>query len=419
MKLIHKFTLWYLVITFFVLIIGGVLSYNTVKKEVDREQARYLKKNIDFTIQELNRGVIPDSLSQNRITIRRLKGAAPVEGFLVSDTLVYHNYLKRMEPQVKVSTVREIGGEYFLITTHGAIVDTDDIASAILASITGIFLIMLVVTGLVSIVISNKILRPFHKTLKAMQSFRLKQKSSLQLRPTGTTEFRKLNDFLEEMTDKARVDYRNLKEFTENASHEIQTPLAIILGKLELLMNSDISAQQAKLIHEAHDAVEKLSKTGQSLTLLSKLNNREFESPELIDFSRVVEECLLSFEELIEMKGIRLERRIDNGIKVNIHPQLVNILLNNLLGNAIRHNIGGGFIRVTLTPDLLEITNPGEPLQGDPEQMFQRFRKNHPNADSVGLGLSIVKQICMQSDIVIHYIHEKGLHTLRLRFDVR
>lgn len=419
MKLIHKFTLWYLIITFFVLIIGGVLSYNTVKKEVDREQARYLKKNIDFTIQELNRGVIPDSLSQNRIAIRRLSGAAPVEGFLVSDTLVYHNYLKRMEPQVKVSTVREIGGEYLLITTHGAIVDTDDIASAILASITGIFLIMLVVTGLVSIVISNKIFGPFHKTLKAMQSFRLKQKSSLRLTPTSTAEFKKLNSFLEKMTDKARIDYQSLKEFTENASHEIQTPLAIIMGKLELLMNSDISAHQAKLIHEAHDAVEKLSKTGQSLTLLSKLNNREFESPELIDFSVVLNECLLSFEELIEMKAIRLERSISDGIEVNIHPQLVHILLNNLLGNAIRHNIEGGFIRVTLNPQMLEITNPGEPLQGNPEHMFQRFRKNKQGADSVGLGLSIVKQICMQSDIAVHYVYERGFHSLRLRFNGR
>src|SRR5690606_25166307 len=143
--------------------------------------------------------VIPDSLSQNKIEIRRMGASSAEEGFRVSDTLVYHNYLKRMEPQVKVTAVREINGDYFTIASYGAIVDTDDIASAIVKSITGIFLIMLVVTGLVSFLISNKILAPFHHTLKAMQSFRLKQKSSLKLMSTSTTEFEKLNSFLREM----------------------------------------------------------------------------------------------------------------------------------------------------------------------------------------------------------------------------
>lgn len=419
MKLIAKFSLWFLAITFVVLVIGGVLSYNTVKKEVDREQARYLKKNIDFTIREIKRGVIPDSLSQNRIEIRRVAASSADDEFTVRDTLVYHNYLKRMEPQVKVSTVREIGGEYFLIATYGAIVDTDDIAGAIVKSITGIFLIMLVVTGMVSILISNKILAPFHHTLRAMQSFRLKQKSSLQLTPTGTAEFKKLNSFLREMTEKAREDYQNLKEFTENASHEMQTPLAIIMGKLELLMNSDISASQAKLIHDAHDAVEKLSKTGQSLTLLSKLNNREFETPERIDLSKLVKECLIAFEELIEMKSIRLERNIEENVQVNMHPQLVHILLNNLIGNAIRHNIKDGFISVRLTSDSLEITNSGEPLAGDPEHMFRRFRKSNQSADSAGLGLAIVKQICVQSKMDIRYSADGKLHCLQVRFNVR
>src|SRR5690606_12749408 len=103
MKLIHKFTLWYLVVTFFVLIVGGILSYHTIKTEVDREQARYLKRSIDFTVEELTKGIFPDSLSQNRIEIRKVDTDLPEIDFFVRDTMVWRNYLKRMEPQVKVS----------------------------------------------------------------------------------------------------------------------------------------------------------------------------------------------------------------------------------------------------------------------------------------------------------------------------
>src|SRR5690606_27064996 len=124
MKLIQKFTLWYLVITFVVLIIGGLLSYYSIKSEVDHEQVKYLRKNIDFTIRELNKGIIPDSLSQNRMEISELAMSTPKTKLLVTDTLVYTRYLRRKEPQLKVSTSQLINGRHFYISTYGAIVDT-------------------------------------------------------------------------------------------------------------------------------------------------------------------------------------------------------------------------------------------------------------------------------------------------------
>src|SRR5690606_37827427 len=137
----------------------------------------------------------------------------------------------------------------------GAIVDTQDITDAVVKSISGIFLMMLVVTGLVGMLISKKILMPFNKTLKAMRSFRLRQREPLQLLKTRTEEFNKLNTLFEGMTSKAQQDYQTLKEFTENASHELQTPLSIIRGKLELLMESGLNDQQARLIISSQNAV--------------------------------------------------------------------------------------------------------------------------------------------------------------------
>lgn len=416
MKLIQKFTLLYLLITVVVLIIGGVFSYHVIKKEVDKEQTRYLKRNIDFTMQELSRGIYPDSLFQNKMEVQRLDMSVPEIEFFVRDTLVWLNYLKRFEPQVKVSASRKINNNHYYISTYGAIVDTQDITDAVVKSISGIFLIMLFVTALVSVLISRKILKPFNQTLREMKLFRLNEKKPLALIGTSTSEFRRLNLLLEKMTDKMRDDYAALKEFSENASHELQTPLSIIMGKLELLMDSDISDEQARLIHSAQNSVDKLSKMGQSLSLLTKLGNREFESPGPINLSALVKECLFAFQELMEMKSLTLEDEIEDDVMVSLHPVLANILLNNLMSNAIRHNVLNGLIKVSLNHNRLEIANTGEELTAPAEEMFERFRKNDPNSQSIGLGLAIVKQICNQNDLQICYEYRGVMHVLQISF---
>ncbi|HYH56957.1 MAG TPA: HAMP domain-containing sensor histidine kinase [Anseongella sp.] len=416
MKLVYKFALWYLVITLFALAIGGVISYREIKEEVDFEQALYLKGTIDMAVRKLSRGVPPDSLKKHNVEIRLLDPAKPELEFHTTDTLVMHPFLQRMEEQIKISNSHKINGRHYYIAAYDGMVESDDITDAVIKSITGIFIVMLIITGLLSFLISKILLNPFHQNLKAIRAFRLRQKEPLKLAPTRTSEFKKLNLFLDRMTKKAQQDYSNLKEFTENASHEMQTPLSIIRGKLELLMESEINDSQAKLIMSAHNAVEKLSKMGQSLILLTKLENQEFETPGTINFSRLLTDSLFAFEELIEMKSITLEQEVAENVQVAIHPVLADILLSNLLSNAIRHNKRRGRIRIWLTEKELTVSNTGDPLDVAPSEMFKRFKKSNQSTDSVGLGLAIVKQICEQNDILIEYDYEGSEHRFRLIF---
>jgi len=218
------------------------------------------------------------------------------------------------------------------------------------------------------------------------------------------------------MTDKALEDYQSLKEFAENASHELQTPTAIIRGKLDLLMESDIRDDQAILIAEMQNALEKLSRIHSSLTLLTKLENKEYTAGTPVSLSGLTRETLDSFEELIQMKSLTLTCHIEEKVYIHLHSALADLLLANLISNAIRHNIPGGNIKVILTKAGLVIGNTGLQPQLPVSELFERFKKGDPSSDSIGIGLAIVRQICELMNFNIVYEYASGLHIIAISF---
>jgi signal transduction histidine kinase len=246
----------------------------------------------------------------------------------------------------------------------------------------------------------------------------LKDADGLKVPDTNTTEFRQLNSFLLKMTDKARKDYRSLKEFTENASHEMQTPIAVAKGKLELMLEApELDEEQAGLIQGAYQAISRLSSIGHSLTLLSKIENQEFSVSDKIDFSRLVTNALNYYGELAELKEIKLESSIAPNVLLSIERSLAEILVSNLIKNSIQHNTGGGWIRVELSPTFLSVSNSGPaPLVEPVSKLFERFKKGNQSGGSLGLGLSIVKKITEACDWEVHYDYEAEIHRLRVEF---
>lgn len=416
MKLINQFTLWYLAITTLVLVIGSVIIFRSVAHEIDKEQAFDLRDWIENTASRIEKGHSMGKLNRTPVEIRELDISSPLRPFEVRDTLAMHEQQQRPVRQLKASQSFRIGGRHYYISVYNTMVEPDDIVEALAKSLSWIFLMLLVVVVLTDRLVSKKILLPFQKTLQTIRAFNLKQREPIRLGKTATREFTDLNLFLEKMTEKAVGDYLALKEFTENASHELQTPLAIIRGKLELLLESKLEPSQAANITAALEAVEKLSRTGKSLTLLTKLENREYEAGTPIDLSAAVEHCIGSLEELIELKHLRLEKNIEQNVKLKLHPVLADILLGNLLSNAIRHNISEGFIRLRLDKHKLVIENSGAAPDQPAEQLFGRFKKGSQRADSVGLGLAIARQVCELNDIGISYTYEEGVHLVRLYF---
>ena len=418
MKLINKLSLWYLGLTLVVIVIGGVFAYYQVKGEIDRAEI--------IRLQTLNDKIAEQIKSGHRLDIQT--NGRPVE-IVALDTSFTQNFsnttersffnpdIQHKECRLTVNSYYKINNESYRISSYNYITKANEIFKGLLNSFLAILILLAILIAVAARLVSSRVLLPFNQTLDAIQSFQLKDKKHLVLTDNKTKEFTQLNNFLKEMTDKALDEYSSLKEFGENASHELQTPLAIIRTKVELLVESDINDEQAQLLGDIQKNIEKLARINQSLTLLSKLENNEYSTTESILFCKATKESLSSFEELMDMKSIELRKNIDRPISVKFHPALADILLNNLISNAIRHNIQeNGIIELTLTEKSLIIKNTGTEPNAPTEQLFQRFKKGNQCDNSIGIGLAIVKQICDLNNINIAYIYSGGWHTLELKF---
>lgn len=219
------------------------------------------------------------------------------------------------------------------------------------------------------------------------------------------------------MIKKNQDDYKSLKEFSENASHEMQTPLAVAKGKLELLLQSSgLDEEKLHLINSSYEAIDHLSKMSRALSLLTKIENNEFTDRQEINLSQRIINSIYDFQELLELKNIKIESEIEENVILKSDPILIKILIINLFQNAIRHNIEKGNISILLTKTTFRMSNSGNPLTVKSESLFNRFKKDNQSGETIGLGLAIVKKICDINNFKITYNFINDEHLIEISF---
>jgi signal transduction histidine kinase len=395
------------------------MTYDIFQKQVQQETDRYLISRLWSLENSIENGESPTAFLSNNLYIKELDNSVDETRFSFGDTLADHPspLINRLEPHRKLKVIRKINDQTFKIEIFDVIVESDDIFSGVFQSQTRLFIILGSVLVLSSFFVSIWLFRPFNVTLQAIKNFRLNDTSPIILQKTSTKEFRELNQILEQMIQKIQSDYLSLKEFSENASHEMQTPLAVAKGKLELLLQSkNMDEEQLSLINSAYSSIDHLSKMGRSLGLLTKIENNEFTDRKDINLSENIKQTLYDFQELLGLKGIEIHEKIEENVKVKSDPVLIKILIGNLFQNAIRHNIPGGKIEVNLSPKDITISNTGKILQNPSDHLFKRFKKDNQSSETIGLGLAIVKKICEINNYSISYRFDNERHTVKVSF---
>lgn len=307
-------------------------------------------------------------------------------------------------------------GKEYQVSVMKPMESTENLLWLILAILLSTILILLAAYYIINRVILKNLWRPFFDTLERLKKFSLAGNKPLNLPAAGTDEFKLLNSTLEATTSKASQDYHALKEFTENASHEIQTPLAIINSKLDLLIQDEaLSEKQSQALQGIYEPVQKLSRLSEGLLLSARIGNKQFEEKEKVNLKEKLEKKIGAFSELWAGAGIKVISSLEP-VAVQMNPHLADILLNNLLSNATKHNVQGGAIHIILQPHSLSVANRSEQPALDTSRLFTKFYTAGKRTGSNGLGLSIIKDICTASGFTVDYTFKEGYHTFLVKF---
>jgi len=271
-------------------------------------------------------------------------------------------------------------------------------------------LCLFVATLLINKIVLAKLWRPFYQSIHEVNKFNINHANKLNFPQSEIDEFNFMISTLRSTIDSATENFRSLKEFTENASHEIQTPLAIIRSKLDLLVQHEgLSEEESASLRSAYGAITKLSRLNRNLLLLTKIDNNQYNKKVAIDLKNKIEDKVNQFHELWLSDQIEVTTNLADA-NIIANPELIEILVSNVLSNASKHNIPRGIIDVQLFKNNLKVSNSGMSKPLDGERLFKRFYKETNHEDNNGLGLSIVWQICEASGIKARYEYEYNKH---------
>lgn len=416
MKLLTRTTFYYLLFSLPLLLLSGWLLYFNIEKSLRNEIDEELQYSKELWLHHLNN--LPadkNILELNNPFIQIDKTTTFTNHVFLTDTLLYEPLEKALVPYRSLTVFIERNNQPYKLSFQRSVVEQKDVFKNLILLMSIVFGGLLLLFLLINGYINKRLWKPFNTSLEKITSLNMQQLQQVHFDKVNIKEFNALNASLNAMTDKMQADYLSMKTFTQNASHEIQTPLAIIQSKLELLLqDSRLTEQQSTAIAAAFEATQRLSKLNQSLLLITKIENNQFAALENISIKAIVEKYQSFFSELLDQQKITCSLTVIADWQPLLHPLLADMLISNLFSNAMRYNYQQGEIKITITTDSFTIINTSNLPAIETTQLFKRFSKHNTTAGN-GLGLAIVKEICDTNKISIEYGYNNNFHQFKLK----
>ncbi|MES2456959.1 MAG: HAMP domain-containing sensor histidine kinase [Bacteroidota bacterium] len=413
MRLLSKISYYHFWLSAFVLGITGFMLFLFLRKEISKEIEEQLELQLDMVYEEIRAGRNIDfPLVQISSGDERLMKQPKI----FKDTLIYDRVQKVLEGYYYFEESKIINGKPHRVRVMTTYIGWDHYSKTILYIFLTIALSLVLLGTLVNYLISRSIWRPFLINLKRMQGYSVSSKDVLQLSRTDVKEFQEMNQVLTDLAERGRKEYNALKEFTENAAHEIQTPLTILKTRLESISQLEIDRELGRLLNDAKQAVSRLSKVNKGLLLLAKLENDSFPDKQWIDLAEVLKRNYDLMEDLFQHKSMHVDLHTE-AKKVFASAFLMETLISNLLSNIISHSDPGVAVSISLSDQKLELSNKGKPLAFPESKLFSRFTKGIDGYNGNGLGLSIVRQIAISNSWQVSYSYKNHAHVFTVTFD--
>jgi signal transduction histidine kinase len=327
------------------------------------------------------------------------------------DSTLYMVNEKDYEPvRILKSAFHSPNGKYYELQIVSSMVEEDDLMEDLFYSILWLYLLLLASILIINNVLLKRIWKPFYQILEHLKRFTVETPEIMPILKTKVTEFKMLNESVAALLDRTVTTFNSQKQFIENAAHELQTPLAISINKLELLAEKNTTTDnQLQEISAVIQLLERLTRLNKTLLLLSRIENKQFSERARVNVNELVNGIILELSDFAEFKSINISAVHEGSLTLEINPELASIMFSNLLKNAIVHNTRGGWVEVKINSSSITVENTSITPALDASQIFRRFYKGTSLPTSTGLGLSIVKSIAKLYGFQLQYYYN-GKH---------
>ena len=411
-----------LALSLLLMALWGVLFYYAIMEEVVDETNDTLRNQAHLLIKRALRDPSLLDAEENPLTMYHFRPISEAEGLRHRETLydstVYVEIEDENEPvRVMRSCFLAPDDQFYELTLRISTVERDDMVRAIFWYLLVLYIVMLLCVTAGTRVVLKRVFVPLQRLLTWFDHVVPGKPVPPLDNETKIAEFSKLNKAAVAMSFRSQKAYEEQKQFIENASHELQTPLAIARGKLELLAESEgLSEKHLQDIDELYRTLGRAVKLNKSLLLLSRIDNGQYPDSRMLDLGAIAKETLCNLLDIYESRQIKASVEERDVCRAEMNDSLAHVLLTNLLKNAIVHNNPGGELRLVLGKNEMKVCNTGvSPL--DAGKIFRRFyRADLSKKESTGLGLAIAKSICGLYGIRLSYMYEQGMHCFVLNF---
>ena len=418
MKLFYRVLIHLLAGIFVVLSAWAFVFYWGMIEEVNDEVDDSLEDYSELIIMRSLAGKdLPsnDNGSNNQYFLREVDAAYALskESICYRDSMVYIDEKNESEPARILTTLfKDKDERFYELSVYTPSIEKRDLKESIFYLLIGLFVILFVIILLINIWVFHRSMKPFYQLLEWLEHYRLGKNNEKLSIETHTTEFRKLNEAVNRYVAHSEEVFEKQKQFIGNASHELQTPLAICQNRLEMLLEDEtLGEQQMSEIMKTYQTLEYLSKLNKSLLLLSKIDNHQFSEEKEVCLNEVLHRYMDDYQEVYAYRDITLTVEEEGELYWRMNETLAVVLITNLLKNAFVHNINKGNIRIVISSSGIRFGNTASGSALDASRVFDRFYQGSKKKEgSTGLGLAIVDAVCRHSSLKIRYRFEEDMH---------
>lgn len=416
----------YFLISFLIIVTAWSIVFyfnmlNEIKSSIDEGLENHKRLIIQNTKKDTS-SITKKHFDESLFTIHKIKKE---EAFSVKDqyidTEIYmqdaDDKTPELEPVRMLITAFEMDGQYYQLKVANSMVEEDDLIDELLWDVVWLYIILIVGIIVINNFVLKTLWKPFYEFLSQLKKYRLGQTEEFPQTNSNTKEFQDLQKVVNTLLKENLETFEQQKQFIGNASHELQTPLAIASNKLELLLeNKNLGNTEAENVVEIFTIIQRMIRLNKSLLLLTKIENKQFLNNKTISVNEIVHQCLEDLEDTISYKNIKINTVEKTGLSTEMDASLANIMISNLIRNAVFHTNKNENIEIDITQNTFTISNSGQNKKLDEKQIFSRFYKSENETKGIGLGLAIVKAIADLYDYSIFYKYENNTHYFSINF---